>query len=333
VGAFLALFFVVVSWPSPAQAAPPWKEAIADIEEIRDVALTDLYDAGAEFTEFLEDEPSAEEAAARYFQTLEHLQAAARGAIDQINATMGEFPDRQAVQDAGTFAKGLINAAAAFAEEYAAFQFNEYVEQLGGSPSSPVTTTTTTLLSTSTTIPPSTTSTSSPTTTVPRQSTTTTARPVGATTTTSSTTTTTIPGRVTTTTTTSTTLVIDGEGALPPGASDQGSSPIPSREQSPLTLGGGDEDYLAAGSGSASSTGSFVEPGLSVSLSRLLEPLLPAQVTDVVVSPLFMLELLWRAISTSGQGLVAPISLLLFSLLSLLRDRRRVNLETAESPG
>jgi hypothetical protein len=44
--------------------------------------------------------------------------------------------------------------------------------------------------------------------------------------------------------------------------------------------------------------------------------------TDVVVSPLLIFELLWRAISSSGRGLVMPMSLLTFFLISLLWDRR-----------
>lgn len=62
--------------------------------------------------------------------------------------------------------------------------------------------------------------------------------------------------------------------------------------------------------------------GFAASLTRILEPVLPAAVADVVVSPLLVFELLWRAISSSGRGLVMPIALLVFSVISLLWDRR-----------
>jgi hypothetical protein len=325
VGALLALLFAVFSFPSPVQALPAWKEAIADIEEIRDGALADIYDRGAEFTEFLDSGPDAQDATEKYYETLEDLQAVGRSAVEQIGVIMSEFPNRQAVQDEGILAKEQITGAQAFSESYATFEFNEYLEQLEEPPSSPTTTTTTVAppATTTTTVPPATTTTAPPTVTTTTEPPTTVppARPP---------TTTTSETRTTTTTTT----IAVGD-AVPPGGGDQTDGGSSQRDQIPLSLGGGDESFLAAGPGgeSASSTSRLLEPTLSLSLSRVLDPLLPAQVTEVVVSPLFMLELLWRAISSSGQGLVAPISLLLFSLLSLLRDRRQANERTAESPG
>lgn len=355
VGVMVTLLFVLFALPSPARAAPEWKGGVAEIEQIRDAALADLSDLGTGFTAFLEDGPSAEDAAEGYAGAIADLQGTGREAIAGISEIMAQFPDSPIVQQTGTFAKGLINASQEVAERFATYQFDEYMEQLGGTtaPPPPTTTTTTPLPTTTTTaaLPPTTTTTAprlvTATTTVPPPTTTTTAAPPPTTTTTGPrlvTTTTTVPRPTTTTTTTpaatptttapvppSTTTTIspfdptENDVNGPPDSENETTvAPSSRSDGGPLNLGSGDEGFLADAPdrGSASSTGSR-EPGLTASLTRVLEPILPAQVTEAVVSPLFMVELLWRAISSSGQGLVAPISLLLFTAISLLWDRRR----------
>jgi hypothetical protein len=75
--------------------------------------------------------------------------------------------------------------------------------------------------------------------------------------------------------------------------------------------------------GGVSSNDNVEVGSLTAALTRVLDPVLPAGLAEVVVSPLLLLELLWRAISSSGRGIVVPISLLGFSAISLLWDRRR----------
>jgi hypothetical protein len=319
----VALLFVLFSLPSAAQAAPAWKEGVAEIEQIRDQALLDLYDSGAEFTAFLERGPSADDAVDEYAELMTDLHGTGGEAIEDISAVMDEFPGSPVVQDTGALAIVLINASQEVAESYATFQFETYMDQLDKAAPPPTTTTTTVLPATTTTTtatretttttaPPATTST-----TLVRDTSTTTA-PADVTTTTVS------PVRPSTTTTTSPSVPVDGDSGAPPDGEDQTAIPGSIRNDGgTLSLGSGDDEFPAATreSGSASSRSS--EAGLTASLTRVLEPILPAQVTEVVLSPLFMLELLWRAITSSGQGLVAPISLLLFSVISLMWDRRR----------
>jgi hypothetical protein len=45
--------------------------------------------------------------------------------------------------------------------------------------------------------------------------------------------------------------------------------------------------------------------------------------TDIVLGPLVLLDVLFRAIFSSGRGLVAPAAMLVMYSLGLLRDRRR----------
>ena len=342
-GAILALLFVMS--PVPVQAAPAWKDAVAEIETIRDEAMAELVALGSEFQEFLASGPTAEEAAEELTDTHEAMSEVGTDAVAEISQIMDGFPRSSEVQQTGSFAIGLINAAEAFSKEFATFRYNQYIENLPPGTDPPPTSTTTTTAppattTTSTTWPPTTTTspttTTAPTTTTTFPSTTTTTiRPVATTTTT-----TTVPA--TTTTTSPAVGAGGGETAFPPSAGETDPDDGGALE---VTLPGGISESPRQGTRSdqilepglfgetgSSSTAVFGQRGITASLTRVLEPLLPTQVAEVVVSPLLIFELIWRAISSSGRGLVAPISLLLFTVLSLLWDWRRSRKTSLPAP-
>lgn len=338
-GAILALLFVMSA--VPVQAAPAWKDAVTEIETIRDEAMTDLVALGSEFQEFLDSGPTAEEAAEELADVLEEMGEVGIGAVEEIRVIVDEFPRSPEVQQTGSFAIGLINAAEAFSKDFAIFRYNQYIENLppGTDPPSTSTTTTTTsptTTTTSTTSPPITTTlpttTTSPTTTTTFPSTTTTTSPT--------TTTTTAPA--TTTTTRPTVSAGRGDTPIPPSAGetdpDEGAAlevAPPGRIIESARQGTRSDRILEPGlfgeTGLSSTTVSN-QRGITASLTRVLEPHLPTEVAEVVVSPLLIFELIWRAISSSGRGLVAPISLLLFTVLSLLWDWRRSRRATSAAP-
>jgi hypothetical protein len=144
----LAVFFVTAIQAEPAQAGTPgWKEAVADIAEIRDATIDDLLDLVADFQDFLAGEPSAAEAAAELaITTAEMVETAAEGGED-IRSIMNEYPRSSQVQDAGVFAVGMVGLARNYAIDRATIDYTTYVDGL------PPTTTTTTFPVTTTTFP------------------------------------------------------------------------------------------------------------------------------------------------------------------------------------
>ena len=334
--AMMAVFFVMAIPADPAHAAPDWKEAVAEIAEIRDAAIDDLLDLVADYQDYLAGGPSAEEAAGELAETKADMEQVAAGAGEDIRSIMNDYPRSSQVQDAGVFALGLVGLARNYAIDQATLDYNEFLDGL------PPSTTTTTLPVTTTTLPVTTTTVPVTTTTLPVTTTTvtvtTTTTLPGTTTTTSptvTTTTTTRPPTATTTTrpqsTTTTTAGasaigdLGGEPPLSPGDAGPTGSTAPAGGGQDLLAGGGPlpiGDSQLLGETRLSSSFFSDSPGLTDSLTRILEPVLPTAVAEMVVSPLLIFELLWRAISSSGRGLVMPISLLTFSLISLLWDRR-----------
>ena len=347
----LAVFFVMAIQAGPAHAAPDWKAAVAEVAEIRDAAIDHLLILVADYQDYLAGEPSAGEAASELAGIKADMEDVAAEAGEDIRSVMNDYPRNSQVQDAGVFAIGLVGLARNYAIDQATLDYNEFIDGLPPTTTTttvPVTTTTvpvttTTMPVTTTTVPvttttvPVTTTTTLPgatTTTGPTVTTTTTTLPTTTTTTTrpqsTTTTTTTRPQSTTTTTTTTTTTAAGsedpgGEPPLSPGdAGPTGSAGAAGGGQD-LREGGGPlaiEDSQLFGETRLSSSFFSDSPGLTDSLTRILEPVLPTTVAEMVVSPLLILELLWRAISSSGRGLVMPISLLTFSLISLLWDRR-----------
>jgi hypothetical protein len=346
--AVLAVFFVMSIPADPAHGAPEWKEAIAEIAEIRDAAIEDLLSLVAEYQDFLADKPSAEEAADELAEIREDIEEVAAVAGEDIRSVMNDYRRNSQVQDAGAFAIGLVGLARNYAIDQAMLDYNDYVDGLPTTTTTvPVTTTTvpvttTTVPVTTTTVPVTTTTVPVTTTTVPVTTTTvpvttTTTLPGTTTTTTPTVATTTVPVTTTTTTiprsTTTTTAGATGDPGGEPPAPTSGVGSTGSVDGSAGVAGGGDGDLEGRGPEALGGARLFEEPllapsffsdppGLTDSLTRILEPVLPTAVAEVVVSPLLIFELLWRAVSSSGRGLVMPISLLTFSLISLLWDRR-----------
>ena len=310
-GAIVALFFVLLP-VVPAQAVPEWKEAIDEIEEIRNEAMQELDETGSGFLDFLDEGPTADGAADELGDVHASLRYLGEEAVAAITSIMNDFPRFDKVQQAGTLAIGLINATESFWIGYTTYQYDQYIAGLPEEPPPSTTTTSAPPATTTTTAPPATT-----TTTAPPATTTTTASPATTTTTQATTTTTlpivtttspTAPPSETTTTTTAQTLGVADVSGEPPEA----------------FLGGGISEPAQTGNRFGTlDLETSTERGFTASLTRVLEPLVPTQVADVVMSPLLVFELLWRAISTSGRGLVAPISLLAFTILSLLWDKRK----------
>ncbi len=323
----LAVFFVMAIPADPAHAVPDWKEAVAGIAEIRDAAIDDLLDLVADYQGYLAGGPSAEEAAGELAAIKVDMEVVAAEAGEDIRSVMNDYPRSPQVQDAGMFALGLVGLARNYAIDQATLDYNEFLDGL------PPSTTTTTVPVTTTTLPVSTTTVPVTTTTVPATTTTTlpgtttTTSPTVTTTTTRPPTTTTRPQSATTTTTAgvSTTGDLGGEPPGSPGDAGPTGSTAPAGGGQDLLEGGGPlpiEDSQLLGEARLSSSFFSDSPGLTDSLTRILEPVLPTAVAEMVVSPLLIFELLWRAISSSGRGLVMPMSLLTFSLISMLWDRR-----------
>lgn len=74
------------------------------------------------------------------------------------------------------------------------------------------------------------------------------------------------------------------------------------------------------------------DTGISGSIGRLLEPILPPSIVDVVMSPLILGEALLGAVFASSQMLLVPGLLLLISL-STRRGRRAWLSSIASSDG
>jgi len=338
----LAVFFVVAIPADPAHAAPDWKGAVAVIAEIRDAAIDDLLDLVADYQDYLAGGPSSEEAAGELAETKADMEQVAAEAGEDIRSVMNDYPGSSQVQDAGVFALGLVGLARNYAIDQATLDYNEFLDGLPPSTTTttlpvttttlPVTTTTvpvttTTLPVTTSTVPVSTTTVTVTTTTTLPGTTTTTSPTTTTTTTTRPPTTTTRPQSTTTTTTAgaSTTSDRGGEPPVSPGDGGPTGSTAPAGGGQDLLEGGGPlpiEDSQLLGEARLSSSFFSDSPGLTDSLTRILEPVLPTAVAEMVVSPLLIFELLWRAISSSGRGLVMPMSLLTFSLISMLWDRR-----------
>jgi hypothetical protein len=323
----LAVFFLAVP-AQPVHAGTDWKDAVAVIAGIRDEAITGLLDRLAEYQDFLTGDPSAVEAEAELAALVTDMEEVATEANDEIRSIMNEFPRAPQVQDSGAFAMGLVGLAEMYAIDRATLDYTEYVE---GLPDVIPPVTTTTIPVTTTTIPVTTTTIPVTTTTIPVTTTTLPASD-GPTTTTTTTTTTAIPPTTTTTVAPGVAGSRDTPVEPPASPADAEAAGSSLEGQAPAQ-NPGDGRVPNEGLGAIGDSSSFEVPGfslsvlpdqrgLSASLSRVLEPVLPTAVTEVVVSPLLILELLWRAISSSGRGLVAPISLLTFSLISLLWDRR-----------
>ncbi len=331
----LAVFFVMAIQAVPARAdTPAWKDAVADIAEIRDEAIDDLLDLVADFQEFLADDPSSAEATRELAAITAQMDEVAAKARDEVRSIMIEYPKAPQVQDSGIFAISLVGLARNYAIDQATLDFEEYVAGLPTTTTTtlPVTTTTSVPVTTTTSVPVTTTTLPVTTTSVPLPTTTTTT-PSATTTTTRplpATTTTTIPRSTTTTTTNAAGAGDPGEGPTE-SSSDAGS---PGSPEGSADAAGGGVDVLEGRAPAAIDSPQIFEeprlapsffsdaPGFTASLTRILEPVLPTEVAEMVVSPLLIFELLWRAISSSGRGLVMPISLLVFSLISLLWDRR-----------
>jgi len=336
-GAMLAVFFLTASQAVPVRAdSSDWKDAVADIEQIRDEAVQDLLDLVGEFESYLTPEPSAAEAAEELVEIHTEMEQVASQAGDEIGSVMSEYPETPQVQNSGSSAIARVTLAEGYSINEATVRFDEYI---GGllPPESPPPTTTTTLppVVTTTTVPVTTTTVPVTTTTVPV---TTITAPSTASTTTSTTTTTTVPPS--TTTTVAAAATNEDGSADPPASAGIDGTPVDQAHSSTEAEGIGEAfrqgsrpdnnpDPQLFEEPVLSSPGRFDQRGITASLTRVLEPILPATVADVVVSPLLMLELLWRAISSSGRGLVMPMSLLVFSLISLLWDRRSKKATTA----
>ena len=323
-GAMLAVFFVLSTQAIPAQAlSPDWKDELAEIDEIRSEAIADLVAVAGDFEEYLAGGPSAAQAAKELATTLADMGEVKSEAVVEIRSIMDEYPRAPQVQHAGWFAIGLVTATESFYADLTTLRYEEYIAGLPPPQDPPPTTTTTTLPVTTTTLPVTTT-------TLPV--TTTTSPSAGPSTTTTTTSTTAAPGSTTTTTTVAATTANSGASSDPPApaAIDQGSaqdfllSADAEGDRGGLPQAGESANLLDIElSGKTESNPLPFQRGITASLTRVLEPLLPTRVAEVVVSPLLIIELLWRAISSSGQGLVMPISLLSFSIFSLLWDRRR----------
>ena len=347
----LAVFFLMAIQAVPAGAGTDWKDAVADVAEIRDGAIAKMLELVADYQGFLATGPTAEAADAELGTVTAEMASIASEESNEIRSIMNEYPRAPQVQDAGAFALGLIGLAQGYAVDRVTVAFDSYVAGLPGSGIPPSTTTTTLPSVTTTTLPPVTTTTlpSVTTTTLPPVTTTTrplvtTTLPPLVTTTTLQVTTTTLRPTTTTTTTTvrvpattTTTASVagassGGDGAAQPRASSEGT---PGGSPPSITEFEGTTDALRSGGEPVpigdplpfedSELGvSFLpdQRGITASLTRILEPVLPGAVAEVVVSPLLIFELVWRAISSSGRGLVMPIALLVFSVISLLWDRR-----------
>jgi len=351
-GAMLAVFFVLSTQAIPAQAlSPDWKDELAEIDEIRSEAIADLVAVAGDFEEYLAGGPSAAQAAKELATTLADMGEVKSEAVVEIRSIMDEYPRAPQVQHAGWFAIGLVTATESFYADLTTLRYEEYIAGLPPPQDPPPTTTTTTLPVTTTTLPVTTTTlpvttttrpvttttlpvttTTLPVTTTTLPVTTTTSPSAGPSTTTTTTSTTAAPGSTTTTTTVAATTANSGASSDPPApaAIDQGSaqdfllSADAEGDRGGLPQAGESANLLDIElSGKTESNPLPFQRGITASLTRVLEPLLPTRVAEVVVSPLLIIELLWRAISSSGQGLVMPISLLSFSIFSLLWDRRR----------
>ena len=317
-GAMLAVVFLTATQAVPVHAAvtPGWKEAVADIEVIRDGAIQELLDLAGAFDDYLTGEPSAAEAADELTNIHGQLAEVAALASEEIGSIMDAYPDSSKVQDSGTFAIAMVMLTKDYSIDISTGRYDEYVDGLPPPPST--TTTTQPVPVTTTTVPVTTTTVPSTTTTTAPRSTTTTTVPAPATTTT-------VPAPTTTTTTTAASSTVPTTDPPSSGPTDQ---PLPiGAEGVGETLGPGipppaTRDTQLLAEAEPSTVPRANQRGITASLTRVLDPVLPAAVADVVVSPLLVLELLWRAISSSGRGLVMPISLLLFSVISLLWDRR-----------
>jgi len=318
-GALLAVFFLAAVPAAPAGAVTPsWKGAVADIEAIRDQAVATLLDLVGEYEDYLTAEPSAGAATEELAVIIAEVEEVAAWASDEIHSIIGAYQKAPQVQNSGWSALGTVLIAESSSIDAATLHHDEYIEGLRVPEISPSTTTTM--------IRPSVTTTTFPATTTTAPATTTTTTPVP------TSTTTTAPAS----TTTSTSVAVgsnadNSSGGPPPASGDAGSTgPLV-----PIADSGGIGEAIQGGTSSAdsgdlrpfgerplSSVVRLDQTGITASLTRILEPALPTVMTDVVVSPLLIFELLWRAISSSGRGLVMPMSLLTFFLISLLWDRR-----------
>ena len=302
-GALLAVFFLAAVPAAPAGAVTPsWKGAVADIEAIRDQAVATLLDLVGEYEDYLTAEPSAGAATEELAVIIAEVEEVAAWASDEIHSIIGAYQKAPQVQNSGWSALGTVLIAESSSIDAATLHHDEYIEGLRVPEISPSTTTTmirpsvttTTFLATTTTAPATTTTTTpvptSTTTTAPASTTTSTSAAVGS-------------------------NVDNSSGAPPPASGDAGST-------GPLVPIADSGDLRPFGERPLSSVVRLDQTGITASLTRILEPALPTVMTDVVVSPLLIFELLWRAISSSGRGLVMPMSLLTFFLISLLWDRR-----------